>query len=136
MMDAKPAGSEAVDRYIAGFPGPVQEILRQIRLTIRKAAPEAREAIKYSIPTFTLGGNLVSFAAYKKHIGVYPVPAGDEAFQQKVAPYRASKSTVQLPLNQPIPYDLIGELVRFRVEESRARSDAKKKGKPGGGRSA
>lgn len=118
---------KTIDEYIMGFPPPVQDILRKIRLTIREAAPEAAESIKYQIPTFTLKGNLVSFAAYKKHIGLYPVPAGTEEFQNELAVYRAAKSTARFPLNQPIPYDLISTFVKFRVTEQLARMAAKKK---------
>ena len=114
-----------VDEYIAGFPPEVQDILAQIRSTIRAAAPEAQEAIKYQIPTYTLKGNLVSFAAYKNHIGLYPVPAGTKKFQKELAIYRAAKSTAKFPLDQPIPFDLIRQLVKFRVKESSGRSSAK-----------
>jgi uncharacterized protein YdhG (YjbR/CyaY superfamily) len=114
-----------VDEYIAGFPPEVQDLLAQIRSTIREAAPEAKEAIKYQIPTYTLKGNLVSFAAYKNHIGLYPVPAGTKKFQKELAIYRAAKSTAKFPLDQPIPFDLIRQLVKFRVKESSGRSSAK-----------
>jgi uncharacterized protein YdhG (YjbR/CyaY superfamily) len=114
-----------VAEYIAGFPPEVQAVLKQIRSTIRAAAPEAQEAIKYQIPTYTLKGNLVSFAAYKNHIGLYPVPAGTKKFQKELAIYRAAKSTAKFPLDQPIPFDLIRQLVKFRVKESSGRSSAK-----------
>jgi uncharacterized protein YdhG (YjbR/CyaY superfamily) len=107
-----------VDEYITGFPPEVQDILAQIRSTIREAAPDAKEAIKYQIPTYTLKGNLVSFAAYKNHIGLYPVPAGTKKFQKELAIYRAAKSTAKFPLDQPIPFDLICQLVKFRIKES------------------
>jgi uncharacterized protein YdhG (YjbR/CyaY superfamily) len=107
-----------VDEYIADFPPEVQDILAQIRSTVRAAAPEAKEVIKYQIPTYTLKGNLVSFAAYKNHIGLYPVPAGTKKFQKELAIYRAAKSTARFPLDQPIPFDLIRQLVKFRVKES------------------
>ena len=116
-METKKTTPKDMDEYIAGFPEDIQEILKKIRLTIRASAPEAKEAIKYGMPTFTLEGNLVSFGAYKKHIGVYPAPGGDEAFKKELAPYKAEKSTVQFRLDQPIPYDLISKIVRFRVAE-------------------
>jgi len=106
-----------IDQYIAGFPKPVQERLQKIRLTIRKAAPNAEETIKYQIPTFTLQGNLLSFAAYKTHIGFYPAPAGNAKFQKQLAAYRAAKSSVRFPLNKPIPFDLLSQMVKFRVKE-------------------
>ena len=117
-MNNQQAAPTTIDAYIAGFPPEVQKILRKIRLTIRKAAPQAGEAIKYQIPTFTLNGNLVSFGVYKQHIGIYPVPAGTQKFQQEIAPYRSAKSTLRLPLDEPIPFDLISQLVQFRVKES------------------
>jgi uncharacterized protein YdhG (YjbR/CyaY superfamily) len=107
-----------IDEYIAGFPPEVQEILQKIRLTIRKAAPKAEEAIKYAIPTFTLNGNLVFFAAYKKHIGLYPAPRGNEAFKEELSAYGGGKGTVQFPLDKPIPYALIRRIVKFRVQEN------------------
>ncbi len=106
-----------IDEYIAGFPPEVQEILEKVRLTIRKAVPDAEEAIKYLIPTYVLNGNLLSFAGYKKHIGLYPAPAGDEKFKEELSVYRSAKSTVRFPLDQPIPYGLISRLVKFRVKE-------------------
>ena len=116
-----------MDEYIAGFPKDVQRILHKVRQTIRKAAPDAEETLKYQIPTFTFNGNLISFAAYKKHIGLYPVPAGTAKFQKELSVYRAAKSTVRLQLDKPIPFDLIGQLVKFRVKENSARAAAKAK---------
>ncbi len=116
-MSAKPA---TIDDYIAGFPKDVQSILQKIRATVRKAAPEAEEAIKYDIPTFVLHGNLVHFAAYKNHIGFYPAPSGTEKFKKELSPYRSGKGSVQFPLDEPMPYDLITKIVQFRVKESAA----------------
>lgn len=118
-----------IDQYIAGFPLDVQHILQQIRQTIREAAPGAQEAISYQMPTFKLHGNLVHFAAYKKHIGFYPVPSGIEAFKDELAPYASSKGSVQFPLSEPIPYDLIRRIVTFRVAENLARAEAKRRKK-------
>ena len=115
-----------IDEYIADFPPDVQKILHKIRLTIRKAAPKAAETIKYHMPTYTLNGNLVSFAVYKQHIGLYPAPAGSATFQKKIGPYRSAKSTVRFPLDEPIPFDLISQLVKFRVKENLARAKAQK----------
>ena len=118
-----------IDEYIAGFPPEVQQILQQIRATIKAAAPEAQETISYQMPTFTLKGNLVHFAAFKKHIGFYPTPSGTEQFQQQIAGYKAAKGSIQFPLDQPIPYDLISEIVKFRVQENLAKAEAKAKEK-------
>jgi uncharacterized protein YdhG (YjbR/CyaY superfamily) len=93
-------------------------ILEQVRQTIRRAAPGATERISYQIPTITLNGkNLVYFAAWKRHIAVYPIPATDEAFEREIAPYRAAKGTLRFPLSRPVPSDLIHRLVALRVEQ-------------------
>jgi uncharacterized protein YdhG (YjbR/CyaY superfamily) len=106
-----------IDEYIGSFPEDVQVILEKIRHTIRNAAPGAEEIISYGIPTFTLGGkHLVYFAAWKRYISVYPLPAGGEGFEREIAPYRAAKSTARFPLGKPIPYDLIARLVALHVE--------------------
>ena len=96
-------------------------------MTIRKAAPGAEETIKYRMPTFTLNGNLVYFAAFKNHIGFYPVPTGIEKFKKELAVYEQGKGSVQFPLDQPIPYSLISKIVKFRVKENLARAAAKGK---------
>jgi uncharacterized protein YdhG (YjbR/CyaY superfamily) len=124
-MGASPRVPKDIDEYIAGYPKDVQAILQRVRRTIRKAAPGVEETIKYEIPTYTLKGNLISFGAFKSHIGIYPVPAGTKEFQKELAPYRAQKSSVRIPLDKPIPYDLISRLVKFRLEEHLARLKAK-----------
>jgi uncharacterized protein YdhG (YjbR/CyaY superfamily) len=116
-MGASPRVPKDIDEYIAGYPKNVQAILQRVRRTIRKAAPGVEETIKYEMPTFTLKGNLISFGAFKSHIGIYPVPAGTKEFQKELAPYRAQKSTVRIPLDKAIPYDLISRLVKFRLKE-------------------
>jgi len=126
-MNTDQTAPKTIDEYITGFPPDIQEILQKIRATIRKEAPEAQETIKYQMPTFTLKGNLVHFAAYKKHIGFYPVPSGIEAFKDELSIYKGGKGSVQFPLDQPIPYDLIGRIVAFRVQENLERSAAKAK---------
>jgi uncharacterized protein YdhG (YjbR/CyaY superfamily) len=128
MQSDQPA-PQTIDEYIAGFPDDVQQILQQIRRTIRAAAPDAQEAISYQMPTYKLHGNLVHFAAFKKHIGFYPDPSGIEAFKDELAPYVSSKGAVQFPLDQPIPYELIGRIVTFRVAETLARAEAKRRKK-------
>lgn len=118
---------ETIVEYIAGFPPEIQEILEKIQTTIRKAAPDAQETIKYQMPTFTLKGNLVHFAAFKKHIGFYPVPSGIEKFKDELSVYKGGKGSVQFPLDKPIPYDLIGRIVAFRVTENFEKAEAKSK---------
>jgi len=118
-----------IDEYIAGFPDDVQEVLEKIRMTIRKAAPDAEETIKYQMPTFTLKGNLVYFAAFKKHIGFYPVPTGIEEFKKELSVYEGGKGSIKFPLDKPIPYDLISKIVKFRVKENLERAEAKRKKK-------
>lgn len=109
---------ETIDDYIQQASDDVQEILQKLRIVIHEEAPEAKEAISYQMPTFVLNGNLVHFAAFKNHIGFYPVPSGITAFQQELAPYKQVKGSVQFPLDQPMPYDLIRRIVRFRVAEN------------------
>lgn len=101
-----------IDEYISSFPGEIRAILENLRQTIRKVVPEATETISYGIPTFDLNGkHLVFFAGWKHYISMYPLPAGDDAFQNKIAQYKRVKSTVQFPLDKPVPYDLVGEIV-------------------------
>lgn len=126
-MNAGPAVPRDIDEYIAGFPKEIQEILQKIRMTIREAAPDAEEAIKYQIPTFTLKSNLVHFAAFKNHIGFYPTPQGIEEFADELAPYASGKGSAQFPLDKPMPFDLIRRIVMFRVEKNLAKAEAKKK---------
>jgi uncharacterized protein YdhG (YjbR/CyaY superfamily) len=116
-----------IDEYIATFAPEVQEILEKIRGTIRKAAPAAREAISYQIPTFKLNGNLVHFAAFKKHIGFYPPVKGDAKLQKAVALYAGPKGNLQFPLDEPIPFDLIKRIVKLRVAQDSAKGAVKKK---------
>ena len=118
---------ENIDEYISTFPEEVQEILEEIRTVIRNAAPDAEETISYQIPTFTLNGNLVHFAAYKKHIGFYPAPSGIEKFKKELSVYEGAKGSIKFPLDKPIPYDLIRKIVAFRVGENLER--VKQKGK-------
>ena len=114
-----------MDEYIAGYPRDVQKLLQQVRRTIKKAAPGAVEAIKYQIPTFTLNGNLISFAAYKNHIGIYPAPRSVPEFSAELSAYAGEKSTLRLPLDQPIPVDLISRIVKFRVKNQLKRAQSK-----------
>ena len=129
-MSTNQTAPETIDEYIAGFPKEVQKVLVKVRMTIRKAAPSAEETIKYKMPTFTSNGNLVYFAAFKKHIGLYSMPrTGTEKFKKELSAYQGAKGSVKFPLDKPIPFDLIGKIVRIRVKENleRAKATAKKK---------
>ena len=110
-----------IDEYIATFPMNLQIVLQEIRQTIRDSAPEAKEAISYRIPTFKLNGNLVHFAAYKNHIGFYPTSSPIEAFKEELSSYKTNRGTIRFPLDEPIPFDLIKRIVRFRVKENLAK---------------
>ncbi len=124
----KSAGTPAsIDAYIAAFPADIRAMLEEIRQTIRQAATDAQEKISYQIPTFALHGNLIHFAAFKNHIGVYPGAAAIERFKRELAGYRTAKGTIQLPLDQPIPIDLIARIVRFNVEANARKARAKAK---------
>jgi uncharacterized protein YdhG (YjbR/CyaY superfamily) len=118
-----------IDEYIAGFPKDVQQILRKVRQTVRMAAPGAQETIKYQMPTFILNGNLVYFAAFKNHIGFYPIPTGIEKFKRELSAYKTAKGSVQFPLDRPIPFGLISRIVKFRVQENSKKAAAKAKTK-------
>ena len=124
-MKKKRTPPKNIDEYIAGVPDDVQAILKKIRQTIRKAAPEAEEKISYQIPSFALHGGLIYFAAFKKHIGLYPAPRGAEKFKKELAAYEGGKGTVRFPLDKPIPYGLITRIVKFRAKENLARERGK-----------
>ena len=111
---------QTIDEYIAQYPEDIREILTRVRAVIRQAAPEASEAIKYMMPTFVLNGNLVHFAAQKKHLGFYPSPSGIVRFKDEISQYVWSKGAVQFPYDKPIPYDLIRRITEFRVSENQA----------------
>ena len=128
-MGTHPTLPQTIDDYIAGFPKDVQKILEKIRATIREAAPDAEETIKYRMPTFTMNGNLVHFAAFKNHIGFYPVPSGIEKFKKELSAYKSAKGSVQFPLDRHIPFDVISKIVKFRVKENLERAEAKGKRK-------
>ena len=128
-MKTTQAPPKNIDEYITGFPPDVQKILQKIRTTIHEAAPEATEKISYQMPTFFLKGNLVHFAGFEEHIGFYPVPTGIEKFKKELSVYKQGKGSVQFPLDQPMPYDLITKIVKFRVKENLAAAAAKEKKK-------
>ena len=125
-MEASNKQLKTIDEYISMFPNGVQTILNQVRQTIHEAAPEAQETINYQMPTFTLNGNLVHFAAFKNHIGFYPTPTGIEAFKDELSVYKGAKGSVQFPLDQPMPLSLIRRIVEYRVKENSERKPGKK----------
>src|SRR5215204_5901380 len=127
MMDKTKAGITTMDEYIKTFPKDTQKILEEIRATLKAAAPDAQEKISYQMPTFFLNGNLVHFAAFKNHIGFYPVPTGIAKFKKELSVYEQGKGSVQFPLDQPMPLDLITKIVAFRLKENLAKVKAKKK---------
>ncbi|MGG0657231.1 iron chaperone [Rummeliibacillus pycnus] len=118
-----------IDEYISQFPSDVQDKLQQLRNVIKEIAPDAEEKISYQMPAFTLKGNLVYFAAYKKHIGFYPTSSGITAFKDELSQFKLSKGTVQFPIDEPLPYKLISRMVKFRVEENIRKAEEKVKKK-------
>lgn len=128
-MEMKSTPASTIDDYIVQFDPETQKILQDIRKCIKEAAPEAEEKISYQMPTFYLKGNLVHFAAFKKHIGFYPAPSGIEAFQPELAGYKGAKGSVQFPIDKPMPFDLISRIVRFRVAENIELANSGKKKK-------
>jgi uncharacterized protein YdhG (YjbR/CyaY superfamily) len=122
---AKKQQFKTIDEYVKTFPKEVQRSLGKLRQTIRKAVPDAVETISYQMPTFKLNGRfLVSFAAWQHHIGLYPIPGGTEAFKREISRYKGAKSTARFPLTEPVPYDLVAALVRFRMKEATKRDRA------------
>jgi len=126
-IDMETAKPKNIDEYISAFPEEVQVILEQVRGTIKKAAPMAEETISYAMPAFRdSGGILVYFAAYKKHIGFYALPTGNEAFQKELSVYKSGKGSIQFPIDQPMPLDLITRIVGYRVQENLEKATKKK----------
>jgi uncharacterized protein YdhG (YjbR/CyaY superfamily) len=113
------------DEYIAQFPAEIRAMLEKMRSTIKESAPGAVEKISYQMPAFVLHGNLVYFAAHKEHIGFYPTPSGIDAFKDELSRYKSSKGAVQFPIDEPLPLELIGRIVKFRVAENTARAEGK-----------
>ena len=121
---------KTIDEYISMFPARTQRVLRELRKTIKAAAPDAQETINYGIPTFALNGNLVHFAAFDEHIGFYPTPSAIVAFKKELAGYPGAKGSVQFPLDKPMPLRLITRIVKFRVaEQMKKRAAGKRKKK-------
>jgi len=108
---------KSIDEYIGRYPENIQVILQKIRLTIKRGAPDAKETISYQMPTFKLGGNLVYFAAFAKHISFFPTSSGIAKFKKELEVYETSKGTVRFPIGKPIPYELISKITKFRVKE-------------------
>lgn len=117
-MGNKKFAFNTIDDYIATFPNDIQKKLQEMRATIKETAPDAEEKISYQMPTFFLKGNLVHFAAFKNHIGFYPVPTGIEKFKKELSAYKTSKGAVQFPLDKPLPLDLIRKILKFRLAEN------------------
>ena len=115
------------DAYAAPFPKATQQLLKQMRQSIRKAAPKAVEKISYGMPTFAFEGNLVCFAGYKRHIGFYPGAAAIAAFQKQLSRYKGAKGSVQFPLDRPLPLAVVTRIVKFRVKQNLSKSKKKKK---------
>ena len=116
-----------IDEYICAFPPEVQAVLQKVRQSVRDAAPEAEEVISYRIPAFKQHGVLIYFAAFKNHIGFYPPVSGDPALEKAVSRYAGEKGSLRFPLNQPIPFDLIGRITRLRLRQNLARAASKGK---------
>jgi uncharacterized protein YdhG (YjbR/CyaY superfamily) len=124
-MASNSGGFDSIDEYIATFSEDIQKILQELRAVVKAAAPEATEKISYQMPTFFLKGNLVHFAAYNKHIGFYPTPSGIEAFQEELSVYKSAKGSIQFPIDQPLPFDLIRRIVHYRVAENIRNAESK-----------
>jgi uncharacterized protein YdhG (YjbR/CyaY superfamily) len=117
--------AENIDSYIAEFPSNVQKSLKHLRKLIKKLVPTATETIKYGMPTFVLQGNLVHFAAYQHHIGFYPAPDVITHFEKQLKPYQTSKGAIQFPINEPLPYELIEQMVIYRLKMHQQKLDLK-----------
>lgn len=118
--------NQRIEEYIGQFSKEIQDRLRLIRDRIQALAPTATEKISYQMPTFYLNGNLVHYAAFKNHIGFYPTPSGITAFEEALKPYRGGKGSLIFLHNQPLPIDLIEQVVRYRIEENQQKQLAKK----------
>jgi len=117
-MDDRTQQYTTIDEYIATFPEHIQKKLVELREVIKEEAPQAQEKISYQMPTFYLNGNLVHFAAFSKHIGFYPAPSGIEAFKNELSKYKGAKGSVQFPIDEPLPLEIVRQIVGFRVAEN------------------
>ena len=127
-MELRNRQPETIDAYIECWPDDIRRLLEQMRAAIRKAAPTAVEKISYGIPTYTLHGNLVHFAAFKNHIGFYPSPTGIAAFKKELSAYDGAKGSVQFTYGKPLPLALIAKIVKYRVRENIEKAERKMKG--------
>jgi uncharacterized protein YdhG (YjbR/CyaY superfamily) len=125
-MATKMLPAKTVDEYIKRYPAKLQAILQKLRRTIKAAAPDAKEVISYSIPGYTQNGMLVFFAAWQKHISLYPAPWDAEDLEKEMSAYKGSKGTIQFPLDQPLPFGLVTKMVKYRVQQNQDRAIAKK----------
>jgi uncharacterized protein YdhG (YjbR/CyaY superfamily) len=125
-MKATSTKFKTVEEYVSAFPAGTKKILQEVRKTIKQAAPQAEELISYNMPAFKLHGMLVYYAAYKGHIGFYPTASGIEVFKKELSAFKNSKGAVQFPIQEPIPFDLISKIVKFRVKENLEKEKAKK----------
>lgn len=114
-----------IDEYIRDFPAEIQTVLEELRATVKKVVPEAKEKIGYQMPAFTYHGVLVYFAAFKNHIGFYPTPSGTGAFESELKEFKGGKGSVQFPLDKPMPFDLIEKIIKYRAEENLKKSKNK-----------
>ncbi|MBV7508235.1 DUF1801 domain-containing protein [Bacillus sp. sid0103] len=126
-MEGNKITYQSIDHYIEQFPPEVQDKLNSLRKVIKDSAPDAEEKISYQMPAFAYKGNLVYFAAYKNHIGFYPTSSGIATFKHKLSEYKTSKGAVQFPIDKPLPYELISEIVKYRIAENRIKAENKLK---------
>ena len=124
-IKAKKAGN--IDGYISGFPEQIRKKLEEMRMIVRKEAPQAEETINYGVPTLILSGNLVHFGGFKNHVGFYPAPSGIEAFKEELSVYEGAKGSVKFPVDKPLPAALITKIVKFRVKENLEKAKQKSK---------
>ena len=129
IMEENNITPKSIDEYIVQFSTHIQEILQKLRKVIKEVVPDAQEKISYQMPTFVLHGNLVHFAAFKNHIGFYPTPSAIEAYKDELAKYKGGKGSVQFPIEEPMPYELISEIVKFRAFENLNKAEEKSKKK-------
>src|SRR4026207_1418610 len=124
-IKAKKGGN--VDGYISAFPEQIRKKLEEMRMIVRKAAPQAEETINYGAPTLVLSGSLVHFGGFKNHVGFYPAPSGIEAFKEELSVYEGAKGSVKFPVDKPLPAALITKIVKFRVKENLEKAKQKSK---------
>jgi uncharacterized protein YdhG (YjbR/CyaY superfamily) len=125
-MTSMKTGFHSIDEYIEGFPEETQKALREICTAVKALVPSAEEYISYKMPAFKVNGEyFIHFSAWKNHIGMYPIPAGNEAFQKQIEPYRSAKTSLNFPLDKPMPIKLIEKFIKFRIAENLKNAQAK-----------